>query len=368
MKVALVVPGFSSHERDWCIPALLQYVRALAPRADAHIYTLRWPERRATYRVHGATVHALGGRAHLGPRAPAHWLRAIQAMAAEHRQAPFDVLHAFWADEPAWVATLAGGLLRRPVIVSLAGGELVGLRDIGYGLELLPGRRAMVRWVLARAAHVTAGSRYMLDMARSRMPPDRQARLSLAPLGVDERLFTSDAAQQPRDGRTLVCAAAFYPVKDHGLLLRVLSHLPGVRLLLAGAGPLQPKIMAVAQQPGLAGRVEFLGEVEHDRLPAVFGRAAVYVQASRHEAQGMAVLEAAACGLPAVGTPVGVLPEIGATAASELALAGCLDQLLSQPARRREAAEAARATIARSFQLDIVVRGFQRLYEAAGLT
>ena len=35
MKIGLVVPGFSANEQDWCIPALLDYVRALAAQAPA---------------------------------------------------------------------------------------------------------------------------------------------------------------------------------------------------------------------------------------------------------------------------------------------------------------------------------------------
>ena len=56
MKIGLVVPGFSADEQDWCIPALLDYVRVLAQQAEVHVFTLRWPERGGTYSVYGATV------------------------------------------------------------------------------------------------------------------------------------------------------------------------------------------------------------------------------------------------------------------------------------------------------------------------
>src|SRR4029077_12484140 len=139
MKIALVVPGFSAHEQDWCIPALLNYARTLALQAEVHVFTLRWPERGGTYPVFGASVHALEGRKRLGVKVFSLWARALRAISDEHRRSPFDVLHAFWADEPGWVAAWAGGRLGIPVLLSLAGGELVGLRDIGYGLQLLPG-------------------------------------------------------------------------------------------------------------------------------------------------------------------------------------------------------------------------------------
>jgi hypothetical protein len=43
MKIALIVPGFSAHEKDWCIPALLDYVRVLAQLAEVHVFKPRPP-------------------------------------------------------------------------------------------------------------------------------------------------------------------------------------------------------------------------------------------------------------------------------------------------------------------------------------
>ena len=34
MRIGLIVPGFSADESDWCIPALLNFVRALAEREE----------------------------------------------------------------------------------------------------------------------------------------------------------------------------------------------------------------------------------------------------------------------------------------------------------------------------------------------
>ena len=125
VKIGLVLPGFSAHERDWCIPALLDFVRVLAQRAEVHVFTLRWPEHAARYEVYGAQVRALGGARRLGPRVLGLWAQAVRAIAAEHRRGAFDVLHAFWVDEPGWVAAWAGRQTGR------AGGALVGWRRVG---------------------------------------------------------------------------------------------------------------------------------------------------------------------------------------------------------------------------------------------
>lgn len=358
MKIALVVPGFSADERDWCIPALLDFVRVLARRADVHVFTLRWPERAARYEVYGASIHALGGRPRLGPRVAGLWVNALRAIAAEHRRGRFDVVHAFWVDEPGWVAAWASRWLGVPAVLSLAGGELTRLPDIGYGLQLLRGRQVLLKWALRQARVVTAGSKYLCDLARQQ---GVTAPIRLAPLGVDTDFFAPALANAPPPP-TILSVGSLVPVKDHALLLRafrrVAGQLPAAQLLVAGEGPLAADL--AAQASGLP--VRFLGAVDHGALPRVYGQAALLVQTSRHEAQGLAVLEAAACGVAPIGTPVGVLPELGRVAATEADLAQVMLELLRDADCRQALAAGARARVLNDFGLEACVARFDGIY------
>ncbi|MBC8075600.1 MAG: hypothetical protein H7Y32_05945, partial [Chloroflexales bacterium] len=60
MRIALIVPGFSADERDWCIPALLNLARALARGHTVQVFALRYPHRQGPYQVHNVPVYALG--------------------------------------------------------------------------------------------------------------------------------------------------------------------------------------------------------------------------------------------------------------------------------------------------------------------
>jgi glycosyltransferase involved in cell wall biosynthesis len=361
MKIALVVPGFSAHEQDWCIPALLDYVRVLARQVEVHVFTLRWPERGGTYPVFGATVHALEGRRRLGARVVSLWARAAREVAAEHRRGPFDVIHAFWLDEPGWVAAWTGRRLGVPVVLSLAGGEVCRLPNIGYGLLLLRGRGLLLRAAARQAARVTAGSRYLSEAARHYFGRHGMDIVpQVAPLGVELTRFAPPAA--PVSTMRLLNVGSLVPVKDQARLVRVFGQVaaaaPAAELWIAGEGPLRADLARLAA--GL--RVQFLGSQPHDSLPEVYHAGALLVQTSLHEAQGMAVLEAAACGVPVMGTAVGVLPEVGRVAVSDAELREAMLELLRDNVARAAQAEAALAVVRAEFALEAAVARFVDLY------
>jgi len=168
MRVGVVVPGFSADANDWCIPALRNLVRHLARVVDLDVFTLRYPGRPGRYELFGARVTALGGGEVRGLGSAGLWRRTASALAAEHRAHPFDVLHAFWAGEPGFVTALMGRALRIPTVVSLAGGEMARLRDIGYGGLLRRAERMKTRLALRLARVVTAGSAPTIESAHRR--------------------------------------------------------------------------------------------------------------------------------------------------------------------------------------------------------
>jgi glycosyltransferase involved in cell wall biosynthesis len=367
VRIGLVLPGFSAEPADWCIPALRHLVDRLAEQDDVRVISLRYPYRAARYQIDRAEVIALGGAQRRGLAGLSVWQAGLRTLAVEHRRRPFDVLHAFWATESGLLAALAGRALRRPVLVSLAGGELVGLPDIGYGDQLARAQRLKVTASLRLASAITAGSRHQLGLAERHLFGSNRRGLVRAPLGVDLRLF--NAAEPSADAPRLVHVGALTPVKDQATLLHAFAELrrrlPEVQLEIAGQGPLLDRLQQLASQLGVADGVVFRGEVAHDALPRVYAAASAFVLSSRHEAQGMVALEAAACCRPVVGTRVGVLPELepagGATApvgdAPGLARQVCA--VLEEAGRR---GAAARELVAREFELDGCVERFRGIY------
>src|SRR5262249_18357716 len=154
---------------------------------DVRVIALRYPYRRRRYTVDGVDTVALGGALSRRAASLDLWRATVRFIGEEHKRKPFDVLHAFWATESGRLAALAGRLLRIPTLVSLAGGELVALRDIDYGDQRLPWERIKVATALRLAGAISAGSRLLAATAESHVPGRR---VHVAPLGVDVDLFS----------------------------------------------------------------------------------------------------------------------------------------------------------------------------------
>jgi phosphatidylinositol alpha-1,6-mannosyltransferase len=86
------------------------------------------------------------------------------------------------------------------------------------------------------------------------------------------------------------------------VLPRLVARMPGVRYLVCGDGTDRARLEAKVKALGLAEHVRFAGFVPEDRKADFYRVADAFVMPSRGEGFGIAFLEAAACGLPLVGS------------------------------------------------------------------
>jgi glycosyltransferase involved in cell wall biosynthesis len=376
MRICLIVPGFSASESDWCIPVLRDLVSWLGGRHRVWLLALRYPYRSDTYSVFDTAVRSLGAGHGTGTRRALMFGRAVAAVVGEHRRAPFDVVHGLWADEAGYLATICGRWIGRPAVVSVMGGELVGLPDIGYGVQLGRTGRILVRRSLRFASVVTIGSAIL---ERSAVSSGGRPRFRRLPLGVDCERFSpdgeiADLAGAPR----LLHVASLSPIKDQRTLLRafarVAGRMPEARLHIVGDGALGSELEDRASRLEVAQRVVFHGAVPHDRLPPLYRAADLHVMSSRFESQGMTALEAAACRTPTVGTAVGILPELTGgvrtvPVGNPEALAAELLSLLESPTELAEMGRVAQALVMRQYTLERCASRLEDLYrEVRGLT
>ena len=242
-------------------------------------------------------------------------------------------------------------------------------------------RRHVERTVLEKMPVILTLSRYMAgETARVHdLTPDR---FRVVGAGVDPDRFrpTGDRAGVRRalevpDGCPLwLTVRRLVPRMGIDLLLEAaaIRRRTGTdfRLVVAGTGPLRAALEAQTASLGLGDRVRFAGLVPEGDLPGLYSAADAFVLPTRElEGFGLVLVEALACGVPGIGTPVGAIPEILgkvepawiAAAASPEALA---DRLAALPFPVPEGLrQKCRGTVMREFTWDAVAERIEAGYQ-----
>jgi glycosyltransferase involved in cell wall biosynthesis len=360
VRIALVVTGGVDRSgRVRVIPALVALIGRLARRHDVVVYALRYLAAPCTYSLLGATIHDLGR--------PKGTIRQLTTtLAALRRDGPFDIVHGYWAQPAGLVAAVAGRVLRIPSVVTFDSGELVAMPDIEYGLQLRRPHRLSVAATARLATTITVCTSYMERLARGHgMRPDVVA------MGVDGSTFRPATAPPEGPPWRLVHVAHLNRVKDQRTLIDafrvVVDRCPGAHLDIVGEDTLNGSIQGFARERGVSPQVIFHGLRSTPDVVELYGRAHLHVLSSRHEAAGVVVLEAAACGVPTVGTAVGYVadwaPEraVAVPPMDSRALGDAIVALLLEPHRRERLAAAAREW-ALAHDADWTAGEFERIY------
>ena len=162
-------------------------------------------------------------------------------------------------------------------------------------------------------------------------------------------------------------AGRLVAIKDLHTLFDAVARLPGVHLAVLGDGELRVPLQERASRSDLAGRVHFLGWWAD--MPSAMVDLDLAVLSSRNEGTPVALIEAAACGIPAVATAVGGVRTVVDDGVTGLlvppqdpaSLASAISSLLEDPAKRLEMARAARAR-SREFSSARLVEDIRALY------
>jgi glycosyltransferase involved in cell wall biosynthesis len=143
--------------------------------------------------------------------------------------------------------------------------------------------------------------------------------VTVIPCGVDLQRF-QPAALRRRDRRSrprVVCVSRLVPRKGIADVIEAIAEIPGVELLIAGGpqaamlddDPYAVELAALVDELGVTDRVQLLGGIEPDRVPALLQSADAVCCTPWYEPFGMVAVEAMACGTPVVATAVGGLAE-----------------------------------------------------------
>lgn len=134
------------------------------------------------------------------------------------------------------------------------------------------------------------------------------------PWGVDLNQFhpapskfkIRDKLNWRKDNKVIITTRSLEPIYGIETFLEavrvVVEKKPDVRILMLGGGSLEPKVQAFITRHDLGDAIHLTGRVSHDMLPDYFNEASLYVSCSYSDGTSVSLLEAMACGLPAVVT------------------------------------------------------------------
>ncbi len=241
-----------------------------------------------------------------------------------------DVIH--------YLQTVRSPRVERPSVVTLHDVQHLDLPHL-FSTSIRLWRRLMYDEAARRADAVVTVSEHARHRIVDRLGID-PSRVHVSYHGVESENFTpqpadADSAIRRRlgiDGPYMYYPASLAPHKNHPTLLRSLQLLAGRRLVLTGPNSGQlDKLMTVAGEYGVADRVQHLGMVAPEQLPALYRGASCLIFPSLYEGFGVPIVEAMASGCPVACSEGGAAAEVAGGAA-----------LLFDPSQPEAIAEAVR--------------------------
>jgi teichuronic acid biosynthesis glycosyltransferase TuaC len=275
---------------------------------------------------------------------------------------PYDLVHAHNA-VPAGDA-IVRARIGAPLVVSVHGGDVLYTAP-RYAAGARAVRRAFgaARLVLANSAGIEEDAERLGARATR-----------VVHLGTDVPEQTPHRRTVP----TLVTVGHLVARKRHADVVRALWLLrdrqPQLRYLVIGDGPEREPLARLAAELGVDDRVELAGQLPHAEALARAATAHAFVMPSVDEAFGVAYVEAMAACVPAVGARGEPGPQEIAAAGEGLrlvppgdveALAGLIDELVSDPDSAQELGRRARATVQAAFTWEACGRATVAAYEDA---
>lgn len=292
----------------------------------------------------------------------------------EHKREPFDIIHAYFLPMAGFVGAYSGKYLKVPSIVSIRGNDI-------ERAAFDPGKFSHVMYALQNANAVTTNASELAKKAKAFI--DRE--IHLIPNGIDTGHFKPV-------GRNEVLAEALGVENRTSKVVGFVGELrekKGLATLLSGYAQTNKKIPSTLlivgeiregedkklfdefQLSNPENQIIVTGHVPHKDLPAYYSLMDVFIHPSLRDGMPNAVLEAMACGVPVIATPVGGVLDVledgvnGWTIPVNDAehLAKVTEKLLNDPEQRARLSKKAREKIEAEFTLQNELQANLSIYK-----
>lgn len=294
----------------------------------------------------------------------AQYLKAVSILKEKIRQFQPDILHAHYASSYGLIGALANF---HPYVISVWGSDVYQYPRAGLIYKNL------LTYSLRRADTILSTSHCMAAETHKYTAKP----IAVTPFGVNTTLFSpSSQPHDPSAPFTIGCVKTLSPTYGIDTLIQAFARLcqlapdTPLRLLIAGKGPQEQQLRALADSLHISDRVEFLGFLPNKELPALYRQFDIACYLSRSESFGVAAIEAMACQCPVVASDADGFKEVVADNTTGLivpreapeAAAHALLRLLTDRDLRRSMATAARDRVLQLYDWERNVDTMEQVY------
>lgn len=223
--------------------------------------------------------------------------------------------HCFWAMMITWSSMSAYlynliSVEKVPIVLTLQEGDSESHLKFGrFGFIGMSWKIA-----LRNTKILTGISNFLIQRARKN---GYKGESFLVPNGVDLNIFAKDVDENikikikeilgKKDGEIYLVTTGRLTYKNAtDDIIRALERLPSnIHLIIIGKGEEGPNLQKQADLIGVSERVKFLGFVDYKEIPNYLSVCDIFIRPSRSEGFGNSFIEAMACKLPVIATPVG---------------------------------------------------------------
>ena len=213
-----------------------------------------------------------------------------------------DIIHAHYASSYGVLGYLSKF---KPFILSVWGSDVYDF----------PQKNQLNKWLLKKVIHSASSVCSTSEAMKAVIAPQfDRFDVTVIPFGVAANVCApaSESPQQFTVGtiKSIEAHNGIDCLLDAANIIINEYHNTNIHFLIVGQGSLLGEMKQKTTSMGLDNYVKFAGYIPHEKIVEFHQKLSVFISVSTRESFGVAVLEAAACGVPAITSNVGGLPEV----------------------------------------------------------
>ncbi len=255
-----------------------------------------------------------------------------------------------------------------PLVLSAWGSDVFSFPNSGFLNKRLLAKNVFYADAIASTSHAMADE-------LKRVLPKYKKEITVTPFGIDVNKFKPIEVERNKNEIVIGLVKYLHPIYNIDLLINAFALLkknyPNVLLHIYGDGPLRPEFDALCASLGITESVKFFGTIPNDQVPMAINGMDIFVNCSRQESFGVAVLEAMACEKPVVVTDTPGYKEIVTNEVDGIMLADrepetmakALERLVNDASLRNEMGKKGRAKVLEKYSWSDNVSIMEELYK-----